>query len=257
MNFTEAQLLNTLAMLMYPLMRISAMFVSMPVFSVHAMPASVRVILASVISFLVIPVLPPLPEIEMMSYEGIMIGVQQVAIGLTTGFILQMIFAALVFAGQGIAYGMGLGFASMVDPLNGQQVPVVAQIYMIAITLLFLSLDGHLLLIKLLVDSFTTLPIGQIFDTNAVWTIITWSSRIFSDGLLLAMPIIISLLLVNVVFGVASKSAPQLQIFSVGFPITLMLGILLMWVTFPEVLELIPDMLNDGFELIKQLLRIT
>lgn len=257
MNFTEAQLLNTFAMLMYPLMRISAMFVSMPVFSVHAMPAQVRVILAAVISFLIIPVLPPLPQIEMMSYEGIMIGVEQVAIGLTTGFILQMIFAALIFAGQGIAYGMGLGFASMVDPLNGQQVPVVAQFYMIATTLLFLSLDGHLLLIKLLVDSFTTLPIGQIFDLNDVWTIITWSSRIFSDGLLFAMPIIISLLLVNIVFGVASKSAPQLQIFSVGFPITLMLGILLMWVTFPEVLELLPDMLNDGFELIKQLLRIT
>lgn len=257
MNFTEDQLLNTFAMLVYPLMRISAMFVSMPVFNVHALPAQIRVILAVVISFLIIPVLPSLPQIEMMSYEGIMIGVQQVAIGLTTGFILQMIFAALIFAGQGIAYGMGLGFASMVDPLNGQQVPVVAQIYMISITLLFLSLNGHLLLIKLLVDSFTTLPIGQIFDTNDIWAILVWSSRIFSDGLLLAMPIIISLLLVNIVFGVASKSAPQLQIFAVGFPITLMLGILLMWVTFPEVLELIPDMLDDGFELIKQLLRIT
>ena len=256
MNFTEAQLLNTFAMLMYPLMRISAMFVSMPIFNVHALPAQVRIILAGVISFLVIPVLPPLPQIEMMSYEGIMIGVQQVAIGLTTGFILQMVFAALIFAGQGIAYGMGLGFASMVDPLNGQQVPVVAQIYMISTTLLFLSLDGHLLLIKLLVDSFTTLPIGQIFDTNDIWAIIVWSSRIFSDGLLLAMPIIISLLLVNVVFGVASKSAPQLQIFAVGFPITLMLGVLLIWVTLPEVLELIPDMLSDGFDLIKQLLRI-
>ena len=257
MNFTEDQLLNTFAMLVYPLMRISAMFVSMPVFNVHALPAQIRVILALVISFLIIPVLPSLPQIEMMSYEGIMIGVQQVAIGLTTGFILQMIFAALIFAGQGIAYGMGLGFASMVDPLNGQQVPVVAQIYMISITLLFLSLNGHLLLIKLLVDSFTTLPIGQIFDTNDIWAILVWSSRIFSDGLLLAMPIIISLLLVNIVFGVASKSAPQLQIFAVGFPITLMLGILLMWVTFPEVLELLPDILNDGFELIKQLLRIT
>lgn len=256
MNFTEAQLLNSLAMLMFPLMRVSAMFVSMPVLSVHAMPARVRVILAGVISFLVVPLLPPLPQIEMFSYAGILIGVQQIAIGLTTGFILQMIFAAVIFAGQGVAYGMGLGFASMVDPQNGQQVPVVAQIYMITTTLLFLSLDGHLLLIKLLVDSFTTLPIGQIFDLNDIWSIIAWSGRIFSDGLLLSMPVIISLLLVNVIFGVASKSAPQLQIFAVGFPITLMLGILLMWVTLPEVLELIPDMLNDGYDLIKQLLRL-
>ena len=257
MNFTEAQLLNSMAMLTFPLMRISAMFVSMPVLSVRAMPAQVRVILAGTISFLVMPLLPPLPQIEMMSYAGIMIGVQQVAIGLTTGFILQMVFAAVIFAGQGIAYGMGLGFASMVDPQNGQQVPVVAQIYMITATLLFLTLDGHLLLIKLLVDSFTTLPIGQIFDLNDIWSIIVWSSRVFSDGLVLSMPVIISLLLVNVVFGVASKSAPQLQIFSVGFPITLMLGILLMWVTLPDMLELLPDIFNDAFDLLKHLLRLT
>jgi flagellar biosynthetic protein FliR len=257
MNFTEAQLLNTMAMLTFPLMRISAMFVSMPVFSVKVAPASLRVILAGVMSFLVMPLLPPLPKIEMMSYEGMMIGVQQVAIGLTTGFILQMVFAAVIFAGQGIAYGMGLGFASMVDPQNGQQVPVVAQIYAILVTLLFLTLDGHLLLIKLLVDSFTTLPIGQIFDLNDVWSILTWSGRIFSDGLLLSLPIMISLLLVNVMFGVASKSAPQLQIFSVGFPITLLLGILLMWVTLPNTLELLPNMFNDGFDLLKHLLRLT
>ena len=238
MNFTEAQLLNSMAMLMFPFMRISAMFVSMPVLSVHAVPARIRVILSGAISFIVMPLLPPIPPVEMLSYTGIMIGVQQVAIGLTTGFILQMVFAAVIFAGQGIAYGMGLGFASMVDPLNGQQVPVISQIYMISTTLLFLSLDGHLLLIQLLVNSFT------------------WSGRIFSDGLLLSMPVIISLLLVNVIFGVASKSAPQLQIFSVGFPITLMLGILLIWLTIPETLALLPDLLNDGYDLIKQLLRL-
>ncbi|MDD5215881.1 MAG: flagellar biosynthetic protein FliR, partial [Methylococcales bacterium] len=94
------------------------------------------------------------------------------------------------------------------------------------------------------------------FDLNDVWSIISWSGRVFSDGLLLSMPIIISLLLVNVMFGVASKSAPQLQIFSVGFPITLMLGILLMWVTMPDILELLPDIFNEGFNLIKQLLRL-
>jgi flagellar biosynthetic protein FliR len=257
MNFTEAQLLNSMAMLMFPFMRISAMFVSMPVLSVHAVPARIRVILSGAISFIVMPLLPPIPPVEMLSYTGIMIGVQQVAIGLTTGFILQMVFAAVIFAGQGIAYGMGLGFASMVDPLNGQQVPVISQIYMISTTLLFLSLDGHLLLIQLLVNSFTSLPIGEAFNMNDVWAIITWSGRIFSDGLLLSMPVIISLLLVNVIFGVASKSAPQLQIFSVGFPITLMLGILLIWLTIPETLALLPDLLNDGYDLIKQLLRLT
>jgi flagellar biosynthetic protein FliR len=257
MNFTETQLLSSMAMFVLPLMRISAMFVTMPVFSTRTIPAQIRVILSGTLAFIVMPLLPPLPQVEMMSYAGIMIGIQQVAIGLTTGFILQMVFAAVTFAGQGVAYGMGLGFASMVDPQNGQQVPVIAQIYMILTTLLFLSLEGHLLLIKLLVDSFTSLPMGQIFDLNDVWSIIAWSGRIFSDGLLLSMPVIISLLLVNVMFGVASKAAPQLQIFSVGFPITLMLGILLVWVTIPDFLELLPNMFNDAFGLVKQLLRLT
>ena len=256
MNFTEAQVLNTIAMMMWPFMRISAMFVSMPVLSVRAMPARIRVIISGAITLLVMPLLPPVPQIEMLSYAGIMIGVHQVAIGLTTGFILQLVFAAVVFAGQGIAYGMGLGFASMIDPQNGQQVPVIAQIYMITSTLLFLAMDGHLILIKLLADSFLTRPIGETFSTNDIWAVISWSGRMFSDGLLLSMPIIISLLLVNVIFGVASKSAPQLQIFSVGFPITLMLGILLIWFTLPDLLGLIPDLLDDAFDLIKQLLRI-
>jgi flagellar biosynthetic protein FliR len=100
------------------------------------------------------------------------------------------------------------------------------------------------------------LPIGERFDSNDLWAILIWSGRIFSDGLLLSMPVIISLLLVNIIFGVASKSAPQLQIFSVGFPITLMLGMLLIWLTLPNMLELEPDLLNDGFTLIKQLLRL-
>jgi flagellar biosynthetic protein FliR len=145
----------------------------------------------------------------------------------------------------------------MVDPLNGQQVPVISQIYMISTTLLFLSLDGHLLLIQLLVDSFKSLPIGESLTSNDIWAIISWSGHMFSDGLLLSMPVIISLLLVNVIFGVASKSAPQLQIFSVGFPITLMLGILLIWLTLPDMLALMPDMLDDGYDLIKQVLRLT
>jgi flagellar biosynthetic protein FliR len=256
MNLTEAQLLNFIAMVAWPLMRISAMFVSMPVFGVYVMSARIRLILSGLITFVMIPLLPKLPNVELLSYQGIMIGIQQVAIGITTGFILQLVFSAVIFAGQGIAYGMGLGFASMVDPQNGQQVPVVAQIYVIGTTLLFLSLDGHLILIKLLIDSFTSLPIGERFDSNDLWAILIWSGRIFSDGLLLSMPVIISLLLVNIIFGVASKSAPQLQIFSVGFPITLMLGMLLIWLTLPNMLELEPDLLNDGFTLIKQLLRL-
>ena len=257
MDFTEAQIQGQVASFIWPLMRISAMFVSVPLFSIKAVPARVRLILSVALTFVVMPLLPAFPAVEMFSYEGMMVAIAQVMIGLSTGFIVQLVFSAVVFAGQGIALSMGLGFASMVDPQNGQQVPVIAQLYVMTSTLIFLSLDGHLLLIKMLLDSFTSLPIGiDGIDKAGIWTIIAWSSRMFAGGLLLAMPVIASLLLVNISFGVATRAAPQLNIFSVGFPVTLMLGILLIWLTLPDVLDQFTGILTDAYDLIGHLLRL-
>jgi flagellar biosynthetic protein FliR len=256
-NFTDAQLQGQIAAFIWPLMRISAMFVAVPLFSLRAVPARVRLILSVAITFVVMPLLPAFPVIDMFSYEGIRVAIAQVMIGLSTGFIVQLVFAAIVFAGQGVALSMGLGFASMVDPQNGQQVPVIAQLYVITSTLIFLGLDGHLLLIKMLLDSFTSLPLGidGITKTN-IWDVIAWSSRMFAGGLLLAMPVIVSLLLVNIGFGIATRAAPQLNIFSVGFPVTLMLGIVLIWLTLPNVLDQFAGILTDAYDLIGQLLRL-
>jgi flagellar biosynthesis protein FliR len=201
--------------------------------------------------------LPAYPIVEMFSYQGFSVAVTQVMIGLVSGFILQLVFSALLFAGQGVALSMGLGFASMVDPQNGQQVPVIAQFYVMTSTLVFLSLDGHLVLIKMLLDSFNTLPIGIEGITKAdIWTILIWSSRMFAGGLLLTMPIIVSLLLVNISLGVATRAAPQLNIFSVGFPVTLILGMLLVWLTLPNVLEHFAGLLTETYELAEKLLRL-
>jgi flagellar biosynthetic protein FliR len=256
-NFTEAQIQGQVASFIWPLLRISAMFVAVPLFSLRAVPARVRLILSVAMTFVVMPLLPVFPAADMFSYEGIRVAIAQVMIGLSSGFIVQLVFAAVVFAGQGVALSMGLGFASMVDPQNGQQVPVVAQLYVITSTLIFLGLDGHLLLIKMLLDSFTSLPIGidGITKTN-IWALIAWSSRMFAGGLLLAMPVIVSLLLVNISFGVATRAAPQLNIFSVGFPVTLMLGIVLIWLTLPDVLDQFTGILTDAYDLIGQLLRL-
>ncbi|TAN70669.1 MAG: flagellar biosynthetic protein FliR [Methylobacter sp.] len=257
MNFTEQQILNQVALFIWPLMRISAMFVSVPLFSIQAVPPRVRLILSVVITLVVMPLIPPLPPVEVFSYTGFMMSITQIMIGLTTGFILQLVFAVVVFAGQAIALSMGLGFSTMVDPQNGQQVPVVAQLYTVTTTLLFIGLDGHLLLIQMLVDSFRTLPIGlDGIDKAGIWSILEWSSRMFGGGLLLAMPVVASLLLVNVIFGVASRAAPQLQIFSVGFPVTLMLGLMLVWKTLPDLLDQFSGMLTDAYDFIGQLLRL-
>jgi flagellar biosynthetic protein FliR len=257
LNFTEQQILNEVALFIWPLMRISAMFVAVPLFSIQAVPARVRLILSVAITLVIMPLIPPLPTVEMFSYTGFMMALMQVMIGLISGFILQIVFAAVVFAGQGVALSMGLGFSMMVDPQNGQQVPVIAQIYTITTTLIFISLDGHLMLIQMLLDSFKTMPIGiEGIDKAGIWSMIAWSSRMFADGLLLSMPVITSLLLVNIIFGVAARSAPQLQIFSVGFPITMLLGMLLVWKTLPDSLDQFSGLLIDAYDLIGQLLRL-
>lgn len=257
MSFSEAEILRWVSSFIWPLIRIGAMLIAAPLFSIRGVPGRVRLIVSVVMTLVVMPLLPPLPAIEMFSYEGFLVAVQQVMIGLVSGFIVQMVFGAVVFGGQGIAYSMGLGFASMVDPQNGQQVPVVAQFYVITTTLIFLVMDGHLMLIQLVLDSFNTLPIAMTGLSGVdIWSVIAWSSRLFASGLLLALPVIASLLLVNVSFGVATRAAPQLNIFSVGFPVTLMLGMLLVWLTLPNVLDQFQGLLLDAYELIGQILRL-
>ncbi|MEQ1529991.1 MAG: flagellar biosynthetic protein FliR, partial [Methylococcales bacterium] len=157
MNFTEADILKLSTTFILPLIRISAMLVSVPLFSIRAVPVRVRLLLAVALTIVITPLLPALPELEFFSYTGFIVVLQQVLIGLLTGFIVQMVFAAIVFAGQSIALSMGLGFSVMVDPQNGQQVPVIAQFYMMTSTLIFLSMDAHLVLIKMLLDSFKSL----------------------------------------------------------------------------------------------------
>lgn len=257
MNFTEQELLSALASVAWPFVRISSMFISIPVLSVKALPAKVRVLAALLITYVVFPVLPEIPNIEIFSYQGLLVTIQQLVIGLSTGFVLQMVFAVMLVGGQSIAYSMGLGFSSMVDPATGIQVPVIAQVFVVSSSLMFLAVNGHLLLIEMLVASFTTLPIDVVgFNLNDIWSIVIWSSQMFTGGLLLALPVMSALLFVNISFGVAARAAPQLQIFGVGFPITIMLGMVLIWVSIANTLDVFSDVLSNGFIFIGQLLRV-
>lgn len=257
MHFTEQELLAKIALFVWPFIRISSLFMAIPIFSARTTPVKFRLLISFLITWVVIPFIPPLPDVPLMSYAGVMVTIQQMAIGLASAFILQMVFAVLLVGGQSIAYSMGLGFASMVDPASGVQVPVVAQILVITGSLFFMSVNGHLLLIELLIESFKTLPIDVIGLTKAdLWAIIIWSGQMFAGGELLALPIMSVVLFVNVSFGVASKAAPQLQIFGVGFPITIMVGLVLIWILMPNVIEAFSIVLADGFQLIKQVLRV-
>lgn len=238
MEFSDAQLQQWLADLFWPFVRIGAMLMAAPIFSVRQVPARWRVLLAIMVTILVQPLLPPSPAVGIFSPEGLLILVQQIGIGALMGFILQLAFNALIFGGQVMAYSMGLGFAHMMDPANGVQVPVVSQYWLILAMLAFLLSNGHLVLLTGVAQSFEILPVAVDGLTRAgLWGLIAWSGQLFARGLLMALPIIIALLLVNIGMGVVSRAAPQLNIFAIGFPITLMMGFVVMWVTLPHVLS--------------------
>lgn len=252
MIVTELELARWIGVFLWPFLRLGAAFAVAPVFSGRTVPVRVRVLLAAAVAAVVGPLGPPPPGIPLLSAEGFGLAVQEVAIGITMGFILQLVFAAMAFAGESVAMAMGLGFASMMDPQNGTQTTVVSSYYVIMATLLFLALNGHLMLVGLLSESFHILPPGGAgVGREAIWLVVTWAGHVFSGGLLVALPAVAAMLLVNLAFGVITRAAPQLNIFAVGFPITLLLGFLLLLFTVPTIAPRFESILDSGLDLIR------
>ncbi len=236
--------------LLWPMMRIGAMIMAMPVFGTRLLPTRIKIITTFVLAVTVLPLLPELPRVEAMSMEGLLISFQQVLIGVGLGFTLQMVFGALMIAGEAIAMSMGLGFASMVDPTNGVSVPVVSQFFVIMGTLIFLALGGHLMLIQLLVSSFETMPIAPDgLDRSSFWSIISWGSQMFIGAVWVAIPALISMLVITLSMGVMTRAAPQLNIFSVGFPVTLFMGFIILMLVLPGFLPRINQMMLQAMQL--------
>jgi flagellar biosynthetic protein FliR len=200
-------------------------------------------------------VLPPSPAVDPFSLEAVLIILQQLVIGVAMGFSIQLVFSAVTTGGQIIAMQMGLGFASMVDPQNGTQVPVLSQLYLLLVTLLFLGFNGHLVMIEVVAESFTALPVAADGLTrNGLWLLAGWGSQMFAGALWLALPAVASLLVVNIAFGVMARAAPQLNIFAIGFPVALMMGFVVILFTLPAVVPQFETLLTDGFGLIARLL---
>lgn len=254
MLFTTAQIAGWIGDFLWPLMRVAMMLAVAPIFGGRLVPKRVRVVLAVLITWTLLPVIPPAPAVDPLSAAGILISGQQLLIGLTLGFMLQLVFSALMIGGHTVAMGMGLGFASMVDPQNGVQVPVIGQYYVTFASLLFLALNGHLALIGVLADSFHSLPVAvDGIARQTLWDVAVWGGRMFAGGLLIAIPAVTALLLTNIAFGVITRAAPQLNIFGVGFPLTLTLGFVIMMFTLPALVPQFTDLLGDAFGVLRGL----
>ncbi len=209
--------------LLWPMLRLSALLIAAPVFSLPALTVRLRIVVALALAIMVYPMYE-WPRIDPLSPQGVLEVFNQIGIGLVMGLILQVVTAAVVVAGQAISNAMGLSMATLIDSSLGN-VPTIAQFLIVMSTLIFVGLGGHALLIGLVVESFASLPVGKPLLVAEAWPqLLAWSSMVFLGALLIALPVMVTLLFITIGIGVITRAAPSLNIFSVGLPATIVLG---------------------------------
>lgn len=249
MMLTETMIADAFGLYYWPFVRIAAILMVAPVFSASMVAPQARIMIAVALTLVVAPLLePPTIAVNPLSLAGALLTIQQLLIGVALGFALQMVFDALIIAGQAMAMSMGLGFAVAIDPQRGVNVPVVSQYFVMMATLMFLALNGHLMVVQLVVDSFQSLPVdGGGLLRDGAWQLVTWGSDMFQGALRVALPAMVALLIVNLSFGVISRSAPALNLFAIGFPLTLTLGFVIIMVALPGAMTTFMELLNGAF----------
>ncbi|MBK5539830.1 flagellar type III secretion system protein FliR [Pseudomonas sp. TH05] len=250
---TDTQISTWVATFMLPLFRITAVLMTMPIFGTTLVPRRVRLYFAVAITVVLVPGLPPMPEVRALDLSALLLIGEQVIIGALLGFSLQLFFQAFVVAGQIISIQMGMGFASMVDPTNGVSAAVIGQFLTMLVTLLFLGMNGHLVVFEVLTESFTTLPVGSGMLVNHFWELAGKLGWVLGAAMLLVLPAITALLVVNIAFGIMTRAAPQLNIFSIGFPLTLVLGLVIFWVTLGDILNQYQPLAVEALQLLRSL----
>lgn len=247
-----SEIYQWLSKIIWPMFRIGGLLISMPVFNSALLPQRVRLLFVVFISVIISPLLSSIPQFTSLSVLTVIIIFKEILLGLLMGFVFQLVFQVFVVGGQILAMQSGLGFATMVDPSSRLNVPLISQFYLMLVTLVFLSLNGHLMVLQVLVQSFNQMPIGNIHNLSQnIWSVIVFSSWIFKGAIAIVLPAIIALLMVNLTFGVMTKAAPQMNIFTIGFPITLTLGIIIIYLTLYRILPSIKSIFSDGTLLLK------
>lgn len=257
-SITSIQLNAWMAEFFYPFFRILALITSAPVLGAKGSPMRVKVGFAFVVTVVIAPSVGNIPQVEPGSALGLMILAQQVVIGLAMGLAMRVVFSAVEMAGHLVGLQMGLGFATFFDPQNSAQTPVMASFLGMLAILVFLSLNGHILMIEAIAQSFRELPILAKPLAFAGWKVLAgWGSQIFLGGVLLSLPVIAALLITNISIGIMTRAAPQLNIFAVGFPITLMAGFIVLSISLPYIIPLLERFMHDAIQVMLRIPRLS
>ncbi len=255
MFFSTAELVQLFYEFLYPFTRISAFLLASPFYSIQALNLRFRIAISVLLTTLYISYFEVI-SFDPFSIDGLSVLLQQAAIGVSLGFSFQLVTAAITLGGQAISNSIGLSMANMVDPTLGN-VPTISQLLILLSTLIFLLIDGHLILVELLFMSFESFPLGASISLEPViQAIMDWSSTIFTGGLLIALPIMVAMLLVNTGLGIITRSAPSLNIIAVGFPAITLTGVFILLLSLRGILQLIEEFWSNAFEQLSLLMVI-
>lgn len=245
-SVTSAELNALIAAFFFPLARVLALLVAAPPFNNAGVTMRTRLMLGLAVAIAIVPTIELPQAIEPASGTGLLVMAEQMLIGFAMGFSLRLVFSAIDLAGNVFSTQMGLGFATSYDPSSTSQTPVVSELIGFLALLIFMAIDGHLMILSTLVQSFRALPIG-VLPASASWSNMAHAVAIvFSSGLLLALPIIVALLITNVALGILGRVAPQLNLIVIGFPVTITLGFVALYVGLPNLSQQLMELFETG-----------
>lgn len=235
---------------LWPFVRILAVLGTAPLFGESSIPVRLKVAYAGLITLVIAPMIGPMPDIPTASYTSFLIIIHQVLIGIAMGLVMRIAFAAVQTAGEFIGLQMGLSFASFFDPATGANTAVLSRIMNVVAMLLFLALNGHLILIANLANTFEILPVTATpsLDPNGWGILFEWSSQVMVSGMLLALPLIIILLTISLSMGILNRTAQQLSVFAVGFPVSLIVGLVLLAIVLPQTSPFLSQLFDRSYD---------
>ncbi|WP_461537469.1 flagellar biosynthetic protein FliR [Spongorhabdus nitratireducens] len=252
--FTSAEITAWVGQLIWPACRIGAALWLMPLFGNGSLPRHIRLVLTVSLAWLATDIVDTSPAVEPFSAAGLLVCFNQALIGLAFGFILQLWLAVFAFAGQFMSMQMGLAMAVMNDPSSGASTPILGKWLQTFAILIFLSLNGHLIAVDILLESFRTIPLqGGALINVQLKDMAMQGAWLFSAGLIMALPVVISMLLVNLAFGVMNRASPQFNIIALGFPMTLMFGMITLLLTFSSLPDLIINFTDHALLMMQDL----
>ncbi|WP_103035874.1 flagellar biosynthetic protein FliR [Castellaniella caeni] len=247
-DFQLDQLYGWMNALLWPLFRIAGLVSLAPVLGESSIPVRLKVGFAVLCAIVVAPLAGPMPSVPPASYAGLLIALQQVVIGMALGLCMRLIFTATMMAGEFIGLQMGLAFASFFDPATGANTAVLSRLLNLVAMLIFLAVNGHLLMLDGLIRTFTILPVGASLNPNGWGVLLDWSAQLWISGMLLALPLVIVLLTINLALGILNRTAQQLSVFAVGFPISLTTGLIMLAIVLPQSSDFLTRFFEEGYQ---------